>query len=80
VKITVTTDNGHRAELSTTVAIDGTISAKAAGYWRGVRTPPIELMSFTDKVRADRYLRRLAAALVDRDALEDTPLEEGSPS
>jgi hypothetical protein len=72
VKITVTTDNGHQAELSTTVAIDGTIIARANAFWRGVRTPPIELKSFTDPKKAERYLRRLAGALVDRDILEET--------
>ena len=80
MKITVTTDNGHKAELSTTTAIDGAITARAVAFWRGVRTPAIELKSFSDHKKADRYLRRLAAALVDRDALEDTLLEEGSPS
>ena len=73
MKITVTTDTGHRAELTTTTAVDGTIVARASAYWRGVRTPPIELKSFADPGQADRYLRRLAAALVDRDALEETP-------
>ena len=71
MKITVTTDNGHKAELSTHVAVDGLIVARAAAYWRGVRTPPIELKSFDDLNVANRYLRRLAAALVDRDALEE---------
>lgn len=71
MKITVTTDNGHKAELSTHTAVDGAIVARAAAYWRGVRTPPVELKSFADAHDADRYLRRLAAALVDRDALED---------
>jgi hypothetical protein len=71
MKITVTTDNGHKAELSTHVAIDGTVVAKAAAYWRGKRMPPIELGCFSDRDRAERYVRRLAAALVDRDALEE---------
>lgn len=76
MKIFVTTDNGHKAELSTTTAIDGTIIARANAYWRGVRTPPIELKSFPGDINgaahANRYLRRLAAALVDRDALEES--------
>ena len=71
MKITVTTDNGHKAELSSTVAIDGTVIARASAYWRGVRTPPIELKSFSNTKDAESYLRRLAAALVDRDAVEE---------
>jgi len=71
VKITVTTETGHKAELSSTLAIDGTVLARASAYWRGVRTPPIELKSFGNTKDAERYLRRLAAALVDRDAVEE---------
>ena len=71
MRITVTTDTGHKAELSTTTSIDGMVLARASAYWRGVRTPPIELKSFSDQAAANRYLRRLAAALVDRDALEE---------
>lgn len=73
MKITVTTDNGHKAELSTAVAIDGTIVARAAAFWRGVRTKPLILKTFAADQRdqAERYVRRLAAALVDRDALEE---------
>lgn len=71
MKITVTTDTGHKAELSSARAIDGSISTKAVAFWRGHRTPAIELKSFDDPALAERYLRRLAAALVDRDALEE---------
>ena len=46
------------------------VLARASAFWRGVRTPPIELKSFSDQAAANRYLRRLAAALVDRDALD----------
>jgi hypothetical protein len=74
VRITVTTETGHKAELSTTTAVDGRVLARASGYWRGVRTPALDLFVFDGedaKTRAERYLRRLAAALVDRDALEE---------
>jgi hypothetical protein len=72
VKITVTTDNGHKAELTTTRTGDhGLTVARAVAYWRGVRTPAIELKTFANSLEADRYLKRLAAALVDRDALEE---------
>ena len=66
MKITVTTDNGHKAELTTTTTTTGT-TAKAYAYWRGVRTPAIELKTFSNPLEADRYLRRLAAALVDQE-------------
>ena len=68
MKITVTTDNGHKAELTTTRTGDhGLTVARAVAYWRGVRTTAIELKSFSDPAKADRYLRRLAAALVDQE-------------
>jgi hypothetical protein len=71
MRITVTADNGHKVELSTSTAIDGSVVAKAVAFWRGRRMPAIDLKAFTELVAAERYLRRLAAALVDRDALEE---------
>jgi hypothetical protein len=71
MRITVTSDNGHKVELSSATAIDGSVVAKAVAFWRGRRMPAIELKAFTETQHAERYLRRLAAALVDRDALEE---------
>ena len=74
MKITVTSDNGHKVQLSTHTAIDSTVVVKATAFWRGRAMPAIELKSFTGDeadVRGTRYVRRLAGALVDRDALEE---------
>jgi hypothetical protein len=73
MRLKVTTEHGYEAELSTHVAASGKVVAKAAAIWRGVRTPAIELFAFEGEdapARAERYMRRLSAALVDRDALE----------
>ncbi len=81
MKITVTADNGHKVQLSTAPAIDGVVLVKATAYWRGRPMPAIELINFTGDdadVRATRYTRRLAAALVDRDALEEESLPDGT--
>ena len=69
MKITVTSDNGHKVQLSTHVAVDGPTLVKATAFWRGRAMPAIELKAFAGDgadVRATRYVRRLAAALVDR--------------
>jgi hypothetical protein len=81
MKITVTADNGHKVQLSTSTAIDGMVLAKATAYWRGRAMPSIELKAFTGEeatTHAERYVRRLAAALVDRDALEEESLPDGT--
>lgn len=80
MKITVTADNGHKVQLSTHSTIDGVVTAKGTAFWRGRPLKGIELKAFAGDdatFRAERFIRRLAAALVDRDALEEGETSNG---
>lgn len=67
-KLTVTTENGYEAEIHVTLSIDGTWLVRAAAFFRGIRTPAIDLKAFTGKAaerRAMNYATRLHAAFMD---------------
>jgi hypothetical protein len=64
----VTTAKGYEAELTIVNTIDGSYVARAAAFWRGIRTPAIDLMAFDSEGEATHYIVRLEAALLNKGA------------
>lgn len=68
IEISVATDTGYKAEVKT-VKVGEDVEVHSAAYlFRGLLSPFIVLKKFAGvdaELRADRYARRLVAALMD---------------
>lgn len=73
IEISVATDTGYKAEVKT-MRIGDVVEVHSAAYiFKGLLSPFIVLKRFTGDVaesRADRYAKRLVAALLDEEEVK----------
>lgn len=70
IEISVATDTGYKAEVKTVKSGEAVEVHSAAYIFKGLLSPFIVLKKFTGddaETRADRYAKRLVAALVDEE-------------